>query len=120
MEVFTNAEMLDVRDIRAFVSAQKTLIGIRDKQDGTRISMYVEEARALRDWLNIVLPASAQETGTSLVGQERGERIAKAVDAVRAGLETRALCSECGEPLLPSGNCSSVMRCSALNRSAEQ
>lgn len=46
---------LDAGDIRAF-SKGATLIRVGDIQNNQSILMYVNEARALRDWLNKVLP----------------------------------------------------------------
>lgn len=47
---------------------------------------------------NLLTQQPTLETGDSLIGQERGERIAKAVDAARADAETFQ-CLGCGDPV---------------------
>lgn len=42
--------------IKAYTSVNSLLAAVHDQQTGICIPMYVHEARALRDWLNKVLP----------------------------------------------------------------
>lgn len=55
LDKFVALEPLDAGDIAA-ISNGNSLIRIGEKETNRSILLYVNEARALRDWLNKALP----------------------------------------------------------------
>lgn len=77
-ELFRRADELHGRVVDARVVEMRSLELIEIDDLGNRIG--VADARALRDWLNKVLPESAHEPGALRPGLERAEEIISAIE----------------------------------------